>query len=64
MNRLPLGVIAGLDPAIHPEPDAAFACAMDARVKPAHDGIGWGGALRHRSLVTATGHLSNREIAR
>jgi hypothetical protein len=37
---------------------------MDARVKPAHDGIGWGGALRHRSLATAGGHLSIRDFAR
>ena len=64
MSSLPLGVIAGLDPAIHLETTAAFACQMDARVKPAHDGVGWGGALRHRSLATANGHLSIREFAR
>jgi hypothetical protein len=34
LERFPLGVIAGLDPAIH-----LFRKKMDARVKPAHDGV-------------------------
>ncbi|NVO17734.1 MAG: hypothetical protein HXX10_27230 [Rhodoplanes sp.] len=34
----PLGVIAGLDPAIHPPAGwSRFAIGMDARVEPAHD---------------------------
>jgi hypothetical protein len=33
-----LGVIAGLDPAIHPFRKSP-AKMMDARVKPAHDGV-------------------------
>jgi hypothetical protein len=34
------GVIAGLDPAIHPTSQKFLAKKMDARVKPAHD-PGW-----------------------
>jgi hypothetical protein len=64
MSRLPLGVIAGLDPAIHRATTAAFLRVMDARVKPAHDGIGRGDALRHRLQVKAKGQASIRELAR
>jgi hypothetical protein len=32
-------VIAGLDPAIHPSLQEFLAKKMDARVKPAHDGL-------------------------
>ncbi len=40
-SRLPLIVIAGLDPAIHGS--ARAGSAMDARVKPAHDSEVWNG---------------------
>jgi hypothetical protein len=46
-------VIAGLDPAIHPaKPNRIFGL-IDARVKPAHDGMRGGGCGQ-----------STREIAR
>jgi hypothetical protein len=32
-------VIAGLDPAIHPAKPKKIFVSMDARVKPAHDGV-------------------------
>jgi hypothetical protein len=32
-------VIAGLDPAIHPAEPKEILVLMDARVKPAHDGV-------------------------
>ena len=32
-------VIAGLDPAIHPAKPKEILVSMDARVKPAHDGV-------------------------
>jgi hypothetical protein len=32
-------VIAGLDPAIHPAKPIKIFVSMDARVKPAHDGV-------------------------
>jgi hypothetical protein len=32
-------VIAGLDPAIHPAKPEKIFSSMDARVKPAHDGV-------------------------
>jgi hypothetical protein len=32
-------VIAGLDPAIHPLRENCYSKKMDARVKPAHDGL-------------------------
>jgi hypothetical protein len=32
-------VIAGLDPAIHPAKPEKIPFLMDARVKPAHDGV-------------------------
>jgi hypothetical protein len=32
-------VIAGLDPAIHPAKPRKILVLMDARVKPAHDGV-------------------------
>jgi hypothetical protein len=32
-------VIAGLDPAIHPPKPKRIFMLMDARVKPAHDGV-------------------------
>ncbi len=34
-------IIAGLDPAIH-RSKSTFRFLMDARVKPAHDGLGMG----------------------
>ena len=34
-------VIAGLDPAIHRAKPSKFLVSMDARVKPAHDGVFW-----------------------
>jgi hypothetical protein len=49
MRSLPLGVIAGLDPAIHLDTTAAIACEMDARVEPAHDVGVWGGDVRRIS---------------
>jgi hypothetical protein len=38
-----LGVIAGLDPAIHPLRKKRFTKVMDPRVEPAGDGGGLGG---------------------
>uniref|UniRef100_Q07Q41 Uncharacterized protein n=1 Tax=Rhodopseudomonas palustris (strain BisA53) TaxID=316055 RepID=Q07Q41_RHOP5 len=64
MSRLPFGVIAGLDPAIHLETTAAFACQMDARVKPAHDGGEWGGAVPHYSVIPGRARsVRNRNLA-
>ena len=39
MNVSKVGVVAGLDPAIHRSKEIVFRYAMDARVKPAHDGV-------------------------
>jgi hypothetical protein len=39
--REPKFVIAGLDPAIHPSSQRLLAKKMDARVKPAHDGLAY-----------------------
>jgi hypothetical protein len=49
-------VIAGLDPAIHPAKPKEIFVLMDARVKPAHDGV-----RDSRFLLSAN---EVREIAR
>jgi hypothetical protein len=40
MNPSEIGVIAGLDPAIHQLRNSSAVVWMDARVEPAHDGRG------------------------
>jgi len=39
-----LGVVAGLDPAIHLLRKKLYTKEMDPRVKPAGDGVGWASA--------------------
>jgi hypothetical protein len=46
-------VIAGLDPAIHPAKPRRIFVLMDARVKPAHDGVrGQSGNLPFEDFVS------------
>src|SRR5262249_10321510 len=45
------GVIAGLDPAIH-----LLRQKMDARVKPGHDGGGWGSPALPFKVISAAQH--------
>jgi hypothetical protein len=49
IGSIQFGVIAGLDPAIHPLRKKALCEGTDPRVKPAGDGGGWCGDESSRS---------------
>jgi hypothetical protein len=50
MNLSEIGVIAGLDPAIHQLRNPAAVVWVDARVEPAHDGRGCWRPMRNLYL--------------
>jgi hypothetical protein len=50
MNPSEIGVIAGLDPAIHQLKNSSAVVWTNARVVPAHDGGGWQQPMRNLYL--------------
>ena len=50
MSPFKIGVIAGLDPAIHQSKNSFAVVWTDARVEPAHDGRGSWEPMRNRYL--------------